>query len=1107
MSKDLEKAKAIDAYVGEVWCDNCKRGFASLQYFSQHIFAPKNISCFNYFIKSAKNESIEERALKRRKFRERREAIIRGGEVLMNELKAQGACSGDGVFDFVDPPREETFPRVHALRLKNPTQARGGERQGDKTLNQEQSALNGDLFGQDMVMDADSGHDTLNEQNDAAEREAQPNRSEMEQFKSYVEQAHIQNSHFSPEMKAGIELMHSMNRHGGSLELYDDVSRWHVHHSEKTNYVTAQKLHNSLIERYNLEKTLPKERTVLLPHSKEEVRLATHDVRSQTTDLLTDPRFDDNAYLFFDDDPQASPPEAMELIGDINTSKAYRETYKKLIEPEPKTKSGRQKVLLPYIFYLDGCVTGQFQNLAIEILKFTLGLFKAHIRNEAYAWRNVGLVKKVLVRKNQAEKNIRNSGHVDCGNIIPDANYRAKGVPQAKGPVPQFDGGLYQREDEDAAIRSRKRKREETGIPEVKAQDFHKMLQVLLSSYKAIEDDGGIEWDMRHRAKNHRLLFIPFVIFCKADSVEADKICGTYGSKTEGVQCVCRACTCPTNECSNPYLHPPPPKKTPAMIRRLVKMRNDAGRLQLKKISQHGVWNAMYELRFGLHDDTGVHGAIPWDTLHWIQLNWYKTTRECLFAQTGDKSELSRNLDSLCITVGKCLRRQSDRDMPRTMFNGGVRESMLQAHHMTGVILVLAISLRSTQGRKLLLETARGTQKQFFNNEEQIRNWIQLLETLLMFESWLQKDEFNPKLVQRAKVKVKEVMAMTKAVGQRTKGMGDNRGVFHGAIHIPEMIQNFGAPKHFNTQFNEKDHKLDKKTAKRTQQRIESFDMSVATKIVQRNAIDLAMFELKTGRKRWHYFRYLDNTIDASDSSTTDPETEPVLTGTAVECYIDKSTGNFHQKVVSRSADKADYKYDEQIASYLAVFVEEMEDNGDLPNLTCYGQLRLYSPKSEGNRQIYHAEPFVKGTPWHDWGIFEGNQEVGEPRILLGQIKCFLDFRHVQEPEEGDASRPKPGIYAIIEYAVKNSDPNEQRRSDLIEPWVKKPSTIIGLENSHCDLKVVEINRLRLPAVVVPDLANPNKRAYLRIVPRWQWQHMFDDWLEEPHRRLWDAAF
>ena len=143
---------------------------------------------------------------------------------------------------------------------------------------------------------------------------------------------------------------------------------------------------------------------MLLPHSKEEVHLATHDVMSQTTNLLTDPRFDDNAYLFFDDDPQASPPEAMESIGDINTSKTYRETYKILIEPEPKTKSGRQKVLLPYIFYLDGCVTGQFQNLAIEILKFTLGLFKAHIRNEAYAWRNVGLVKKVLVRKNQAEK-------------------------------------------------------------------------------------------------------------------------------------------------------------------------------------------------------------------------------------------------------------------------------------------------------------------------------------------------------------------------------------------------------------------------------------------------------------------------------------------------------------------------------------------------------------------------------------------------------------------------------------------------------------------------------------------------------------------------------
>ena len=1099
----------MDPFAGGVWCGNCNRCFATLHYFSQHIFAKSNISCFQYFNSSStrKEESIGERALKRHKLRQRREAAIRGGEAVLEQLKAQAAAgdSGSSVFDFVDDglPRE-TFPRVNErlLNLKNPP-ARGqlsGVELEDDSPNQEQNVLNEGFVGQDAFTNPFLGQHTLTDRTANSKSGRLPNRSEMEQFKAYVDTAHHQNGGFSPEMKAAIELMHELNTKGGSLELYEGVSEWHVKHSKVTNFVSAKNLHKDLIKRYNLEKTLPKERTVRLPHSQEEVNLATHDVRSQTADLLTDPRFDDDSFLFFDDDPLAGPPAETESIGDINTSKAYTETYKKLIEPAPFTECGRRKVLLPYIFYLDGCVTGQFQNLAIEILKFTLGIFKGPIRNQPYAWRNVGLIKKVLVRKKKAEQNIRDSEHVDCGNILPDAGYRAKGVPQAEGPTPEFDSRPYREEIGGNATRKRKR---ETAIPKVKAQDFHKMLQVLLASYKDIEDDGGIEWDKWYRAKLYQLLFIPFVIFCKADSVEADKFCGAYASKTEGVQCVCRACTCPTSECSNPYLKPAPAKKTPAMIQGLVKMRNDAGRLQLKKISQHEVWNAMYELRFGLHDDTGVHGATPWEVLHWIQLNWYKTTRDCLFAQTGETSELSRNLDSLCITMGKMLKHQSDRDMPRTMFNGGVREGLLQAHHMTGVMLVLALSLRCTQGRKLLLETSRGNQKQFFNDEQKIRDWIQLLETLLMFERWLKKDQYKPQLVERAKVKVKEVMSMVKKVGQCTKGMGDNRGVFHGAIHIPEMIENLGAPKHFDTQFNEKDHKLDKKTAKRTQQRIEKFDMSIATKIVERNAVDLAKFELETGRKCWHYFRWLDNTIDNDHSDAADTETEPILTGTAVEFCKNQNTGRFEPKVISRSVNKESYMYDEQVLSYLETFAEDMYQN--IPSFTCYAQLKVYSNNSEERRQIYHAEPFVDGSPWYDWGIFEGHPEKGEPRILLGQIKCFLDLRDLNEAwVQENNSRPLPGIYAFVEYAVKNSDPNEHRRSDLIEPWVKKPSSVVGLQDSHCELKMLNISRLRLPAVVVPDLANTNKRAYLRMVPIWQWEHMFDDWLEEPHRRLWE---
>jgi hypothetical protein len=230
-------------------------------------------------------------------------------------------------------------------------------------------------------------------------------------------------------------------------------------------------------------------------------------------------------------------------------------------------------------------------------------------------------------------------------------------------------------------------------------------------------------------------------------------------------------------------------------------------------MSQKPIWDAMYELHFGLHDNTGIHGACPWEVMHgWVQLNMFKYLSESFFLQTGEESILSNKLDS-CVTIGKLLKRQSDRDMQQTMFKTGVRVGMLQARHMIGVMIVLSLCIHSTQGRELLLCTSIGKQKQYFNSREAVRNWSCLLETHLMFHSWLMQPTFQANLVVRAIEKVMEVLAMTTAVGQRQKGIGDNRSTFHGAMHVPESILNFGAPRHVNTECNKSHHKDDKGTA------------------------------------------------------------------------------------------------------------------------------------------------------------------------------------------------------------------------------------------------------------------------------------------------------
>jgi hypothetical protein len=53
----------------------------------------------------------------------------------------------------------------------------------------------------------------------------------------------------------------------------------------------------------------------------------------------------------------AGIPEEFERVGDVNTALAYRETYKAIVAPSPFGDNGRRKVLCPFIYFIDGCVT------------------------------------------------------------------------------------------------------------------------------------------------------------------------------------------------------------------------------------------------------------------------------------------------------------------------------------------------------------------------------------------------------------------------------------------------------------------------------------------------------------------------------------------------------------------------------------------------------------------------------------------------------------------------------------------------------------------------------------------------------------------------------
>ena len=114
---------------------------------------------------------------------------------------------------------------------------------------------------------------------------------------------------------------------------------------------------------------------------------------------------------------------------------------------------------------------------------------------------------------------------------------------------------------------------------------------------------------------------------------------------------------------------------------------------RLQQLSQIAMENCFHGLRFGLHNNRGIHGACPWELLHAILLGIFKYIRDCFFAQMGRTSKTAEEINALAQIIGALLARQSDRDKPRTKFGKGILKGKLMAKEYSGVLLVMAALL------------------------------------------------------------------------------------------------------------------------------------------------------------------------------------------------------------------------------------------------------------------------------------------------------------------------------------------------------------------------------------------------------------------------------
>ncbi len=336
-----------------------------------------------------------------------------------------------------------------------------------------------------------------------------PDTEIMQQFQQYSEYANKNHSPLTPNDEAGIELMDLLIKKRAPLKLYDDIYQWHTNHLKATNFKPRKTLLSELKNRYNMAEKGPKLiKDMVLPHSQSRIDLVVHYFHQEVQSLLSDPRWTDDDYLFHNDDPFSPPPDAFTTVGDINTGLAYRKTYEQLITDPTK------QVLLPITMYMDGAITGQYDHLPIEIMKFTIGIFNAKARDKVYAWRNLGYVTKFLGEETEAQDIVRDSGHMDGGFYVSDAESESADEENDENN----DNNTQDDDDNDNNSVNDEQQNDllNPQIASCHAQDLHAMLDKMLETYR--ESTAGFEWDLRYKGETHRVTFIPFIMFIKGDT-------------------------------------------------------------------------------------------------------------------------------------------------------------------------------------------------------------------------------------------------------------------------------------------------------------------------------------------------------------------------------------------------------------------------------------------------------------------------------------------------------------------------------------------------------------------------------------------------------------
>jgi Plavaka transposase len=793
--------------------------------------------------------------------------------------------------------------------------------------------------------------------------------------------------------KSSVDLLHVLKTCNTPLYMFDMIMEWasnarwvHQFSFLKEKIPSRESFVDSLKNQFDYKTLEPISTSIELPGSNTKINLISHDFMQCFYSLLSDQHLMHYNNLLIDPENIFTTYHSVRndhsILSDVNSGDVWKMAQKEYI------RLGQSELLCPIIFFIDKTHTDLNGRLCIEQIRFTLGIFKLHIRNQSRSWRTLGYI-------------------MDQSQIS-------------------------------------------TNTSEEKILDYHVMTSKILQSFQDAQGK-SIAWNLVVMDKSIDVFFRIPVLFIIGDTDGHDKIVGKFANRSNKVKRLCRYCDCPFDCTDDPNYEFRLNKKS-TILRLIKKKNVEELRdmsfhcvpnawadilfcdnkrgiygatpAEIMHCLQKGLFEYIVSVLFSqkqikkqksskrkgkdirmqnmkrnrsiktmpknkedtddISDDSDDISIIETESINDVN-RLPEMSRRNVFTAT-----YAKRFDKLTRRYGKYLMHQSNRDLPRTHFYTNYTSTGYKnASELTGMLIVFLMVFATKEGENIL-DASLG--------EERTSKYIHLFEVMLMMENFCKAERHERGMVYKFKQMVPIILGYYKTTLNRQEGNQMKIIKFHLPLHFADDILRFGSMANFDSSIGESHHKdFAKKPSKNTQRRKEIFEEQTAKRQIDNLVIDRAYDSIYP------------------DARYQKPEPKPIELVSMNKNYILEYCGIINNIVYtneSKSKNRPICAWKDKVFSrQLLKELQKAIQNGHLtPPIKFFTQ-----HNRSGN--IFRADPqFNKKTkePWYDWVIVNWGEE--ENNLVPAKLLLFMELKEEDFNgcfKFGESYIEAPGSYAI----------------------------------------------------------------------------------------------